>query len=181
MNTEYEVRILNVDTEEIINKLEQLDAEFKGDYFQRRYVYDFIPKVNGKFIRLRTNGNKTTLTIKKIISTEIDGTKELEIEVNDFEKTNLILQELGFKPKGYQENRRRCYLLNDVEIDIDSWPLIPTYLEIEGKNEDEVYDTLRKLGLKDSDITTKDVETIFLDYGINLNTIHDLKLEEDRK
>lgn len=181
MNTEYEVRILNIDQEKIKNKLKELDAQFQWDYLQRRYVYDFVPKVDGKWIRLRTNSKKTTLTIKNLISSKIDGTQELEIEVDDFEKTNLLLQELGFKSKGYQENRRCQYLLDGVEVDIDSWPLIPTYLEIEGKNEAEVYKTLEKLELSKETITTKNVEKIFLDYGINLNKINNLKLEEDRK
>ena len=155
MNTEYEVRILNIDQEKIKNKLKELNAKFQWDCLQRRYVYDFVPKVDGKWIRLRTNEKKTTLTIKNLISAKIDGTKELEIEVDDFEKTNLLLQELGFKPKGYQENRRCQYLLDGVEVDIDLWPLIPAYLEIEGKNEAEVYNTLEKLELFKEKITTK--------------------------
>ena len=148
---------------------------------QRRYVYDFIPKVDGKWIRLRTNGDKTTLTIKNIVSSEIDGTQELEIVVDDFEKTNLILNDLGYQAKGYQENRRVQYVLNDVEIDIDYWPHIPTYMEIEGPSEEVVYDTLNKLGFSKDDCTTRDVEGIYLDYGYNLADIYDLKLEEERK
>ena len=181
MNTEYEVRILEINQENIIEKLNNLNAQFKGDYLQKRYVYDFNPKEKGKWIRLRTNGKSTTLTIKNILSSKIDGTKELEIEVDDFEKTNLILKELGYTPKGYQENRRIQYLLDGVEVDIDIWPLIPTYLEIEGKNEKEVYDTLKKLNIKAKDSTTTDVESVYLNYGYNLNDIYNLKLEEERK
>ncbi len=111
----------------------------------------------------------------------IDGTQELEIEVDDFEKCHLILKELGYEAKGYQENRRCQYLLDDVEIDIDSWPLIPTYLEIEGPSEEVVYQTLEKLGFDKGDIVTKNVQKIYSDYGYDLEKIPDLKLEEERK
>ena len=181
MHTEYEVRILEIDSEEIIKRLEKIGAEFQWDCIQKRYVYDFIPKVDSKWIRLRTNGEKTTLTIKNLVSSEIDGTQELEIEVDNFERTHLILKELGYEPKGYQENRRCQYIYNGVEIDIDSWPLIPTYLEIEGSSELAVYNTLKDLGFDRAAATTRDVEGIYLDYGYNINEIYDLKLEEDRK
>ncbi len=181
MHTEYEVRVLEIDKEKLIKKLEELGATFQWDHIQRRYVYDFIPKIDGKWIRLRTNGEKTTLTIKNLVSSEIDGTQELEIEVDNFERCNLILKELGYEAKGYQENRRCQYLLNGVEIDIDSWPLIPTYVEIEGASEEAVYNALDALGLSDGKFTTRDVEGVYLDYGHNLETIYDLKLEEDRK
>lgn len=181
MHTEYEVRILEIDREQVIKKLEELGAEFQWDRIQRRYVYDFIPKIEGKWIRLRTNGEKSTLTIKNLVSSLIDGTQELEIEVDNFERCHLILKELGYEAKGYQENRRCQYLLNGVEIDIDSWPLIPTYLEIEGASEEIVYHTASLLGFTKEECVTRNVEGIYLDYGFDLNEIYDLKLEEERK
>ena len=66
MNTEYEIRVLEIDKEKLIKKLEELGAEFKGDNEQKRYVYDFNPINENKWIRLRTNGRKTTLTYKKM-------------------------------------------------------------------------------------------------------------------
>lgn len=181
MHTEYEVRVLEINVEEVVEKLKSIGAEFCWDKLQKRYVYDFIPKVDNKWIRLRTNGEKTTLTIKNLVSSEIDGTQELEVVVDNFERCNLILKELGYEAKGYQENRRIQYMINGVEIDIDYWPLIPTYLEIEGRSEEAVYETLKLLGFSESDATTRDVEGIYLDYGHNLNDIYYLKLEEERK
>ncbi len=181
MKTEYEVRILDIDVEDIKKRLEEIKATWEWDLLQRRYVYDFNPKQNGKWIRLRTNGKDTTLTIKDVVSSKIDGTRELEVGVDDFEKTNLILKELGYTPKGYQENRRCQYKYKGIEIDIDYWPRIPTYLEIEGSSEEEVMDIVKLLGFNEDDVTAKDVESIYLDYGINLEEINELKLEEERK
>ena len=181
MHTEYEVRILEIDVDSIKKKLDEVGATFEWDRVQKRYVYDFIPKVDSKWIRLRTNGIKTTLTIKDLVTSKIDGTRELEIEVDDFLNTNKILEELGYTPRNYQENRRIQYKLDGVEIDIDSWPMIPTYLEIEGSSEEEVYKIVEKLGYKLEDTTTRDVEGIYNDYGYDVLEINDLRLEEERK
>ena len=119
---EYEVRVLEIDAEEMKKKLDSLGATLVEDVFQKRYVYDFNPVEPNKWIRLRTNGTTTTLTIKNVESSNIDGTKELEVVVDDFDAANEILGELGYKPRGIQENKRIKYDLNGVEVDIDTWP-----------------------------------------------------------
>ncbi len=116
MHIEYEIRVLEIDKKEIIKKLESLKAKKVFNNLQQRYVYDFKPKEENRWLRLRTNGVKTTLTIKDVSKKSIDGTKELEIIVDDFEKTNMILKELGYIPKGYQENKRLQYNLNGVKL-----------------------------------------------------------------
>ncbi len=181
MHTEYEVRILEIDVEKVIAKLESLCATKEWDCLQKRYVYDFIPKLPNKWIRLRTNGKKTTLTIKNVVTSEIDGTQELEIEVDNFERAHLILKELGYEEKAFQENRRVQYIFNGVEVDIDYWPQIPTYLEIEGPSEEAVYNVVEALGFTKEDCTSLDVDNIYKSYGIDLTKINYLKLEEERK
>ena len=66
MHKEYECTILEIDTK-FISKLENMGAKKIGEYFQKRYVYDFNPINENKWIRLRTNGIKTTLAIKEVI------------------------------------------------------------------------------------------------------------------
>lgn len=181
MNTEYEVRVLEINHDEMIKKLETLNAEFKFQALQQRYVYDLKPKVDNKWIRLRTDGKKTTLTIKDLQAKTIDGTKELEIKVDDFAKTNEILETLGFKNRGFQQNKRTQYMLDGVEIDLDKWPLIPEYMEIEGKNEEEVYKCLDKLKIKKEDIVTLDVASIYDHYGYDGKNLADLNFEMEEK
>ena len=175
MNTEYEIRVLEVDVEKLIKKLDSLGATKVGEWEQKRYVYDFIPKRENQWIRLRTNGKESTLTYKNVEKDTIDGTKELEIVVDDFEKTNEMLEVLGYKSKGYQENNRIRYMLNGVEIDIDSWPKIPTYMEIEGKDEEEVNSTLELLNVDKDKVTALNCEDIYKKiYGINIDEIKNL-------
>lgn len=179
MHIEYEIRILEINHDEMVKKLEELKAEKKFEALQRRYVYDFNPVKETSWIRLRSNGDVSTLTIKDIEDKTVDGTKELEIVVDDFDNTNLILEKLGYKNKGYQENKRTQYILDGVEIDLDKWPLIPEYMEIEGKCEEEVYKTLDKLGISKDKIVTLDVLSIYKKYGFD--SIHDLNFEMEEK
>ena len=181
MKTEYEIRILEIDHDKMVDKLEKLGAKKTMDALQERYIYDVIPKVEHKWIRLRTNGDKTTLTIKNVVNSNIDGTQEMEILIDNFERGHLILKELGYEAKAFQENRRSQYLLNGCEVDIDYWPGIPTYLEIEGPSEDAVYHIVDVLGFKKEDCTSLDVQGIYKSYGIELDKIDNLKLEEERK
>ena len=51
----------------------------------------------------------------------------------------------------YQENKRERYMFDGVECDIDTWPLLDPYLEIEGSSWDKVYETVEKLSLKKED------------------------------
>lgn len=179
MHTEYEVRILEINKEELIEKLNKLGAKKIDEFDYKRRVYNFNPAVDYKWIRLRTDGNKTTLTIKKIEKLSIDGTKEMEIEVSDFEETNNILQELGYKSHTYQENKRIRYVLNDVELDIDTWPYIPTYLEIEGKDEESVKQMMKLLEVEESQVTTLDVQGVFKEfYNIDIAGVSIVKFGE---
>ena len=181
METEYEVRVLDIDVHNLISKLDSLGATKKGEYFQRRYVYDFKPKIEGKWIRLRTNGEVTTLTIKDRYNDQsISGTLELEEKVEDFDKTHLILKELGYEETAYQENKRISYVLDDIELDIDTWPLIPTYLEIEGKSEESVKKYIELLGLQDYEITSEGVTKVYARYNVDLDSYKELKFEEGK-
>lgn len=179
MAKEREVTILNINIKKFTKNLLKHGAIKKDEFLQKRYTYDFNPILPNKWIRLRTNGKKTTLTIKEIKNkAAIDGTMELETVVGDFDVMNDILKELGYSYRNYQENYRIVYLMDNVEISIDSWPLIPTYAEIEGKTSEDVIMALKKLGYALDDATTLDVTSIYNEiYGIDLLKIKELKFE----
>ncbi len=173
---EYEARILEINKEKLEEKLKSLNAKKVADFDYKRLVYDFNPADKGRWIRLRTDGRKTTLTVKEVKSYEIDGTEENEIEVSDFETTNIILNKLGYIAKSYQENKRTRYLLDGVEIDIDTWPYIPTYVEIEGNSKEEVEHIIKKLDLENQKLTSLDVQSVYKEfYNIDLKNMKEVK------
>ena len=176
MKTEYEIRILEINKEKMINILEELGATKTGEYNQRRYVYDVKPKDDNKWIRLRTNGEKTTLTLKKVTKNTIDGTKEIEFEVGSMEAANEFLHQIGFDYRNYQENKRTQYILDGVEVDIDEWPMIPTYMEIEAESEEKVYQILEKIGADKDKVTMLNCNEIYKTiYNIDVQQIKELK------
>ena len=181
MREEIEARLLEVNVDDFISKLESLKAEFKGDWLQIRYCYDFNPVKKNSWIRLRTNGKETTLTIKEIKSDKIDGTKELEIVVSDFFVTDELLNKLGYIARSKQENRRIRYMLDGVEIDIDFWPMIPAYVEFEAEDEESIKKVCKKLNINFNDLVTLDNMSIYKKYGIDLLQLPVIELEEDKK
>ena len=109
------------------------------------------------------------------------GMHEVEVVVSDFEKTTELLHSIRMVEKFYEENKCTKYVLNDVEFCIDEWPLIPTYLEIEGKNWDAVKDATSNLGLNwDNHIKCSTMQ-IYKHYNINENDYSFLTFEKQIK
>ena len=176
MKIEYEARVFIDDVSSLINRFNMLSYEFKYASFQKRYVYDLIPAVKGKWIRLRSDGNTITLTYKEILDKEIAGAQEIEIAVSDFDTTNELLSKMGFSPRSYQENFRIHYTAKGSSFDIDFWPGIQPYLEIESKDSCTVEESFRELGFNASQLITSNVDRIFLDYySIDLDTMSELR------
>ena len=89
-----------------------------------------------------------------------------------------MMELLGYTHKGYQENKRIRYMLDGVEIDIDSWPLIPTYMEIEGKSVEDVEKVLSLLGVQSDKVTALNCEDIYKEvYNIDIDSIKELKFK----
>jgi adenylate cyclase class 2 len=175
MKTEFEVKILGIDVEMIKKKLDSIGAKKHLERNMRRYVYDIKPGDEGSWIRLRDNGERSTITVKEIHNDEIGGTKEIEVQVGDFEMANLLLNRLGFKAKAYQENKRISYRLGRVKIEIDSWPKIPPYVEVEADSEEEVKKTVELLGFDMARTTSIGVTKVYAKYGIDIHKFKELK------
>lgn len=158
---EYELTYIDIDTKKIEDKLISLGAKKIGDFHFKRIVFDFpdfrLDKQSA-WVRLRDEGDKITLTFKQRLGTDLrdkltgdDGMYEKEIVVSNFDDTREILLKIGLIEKMYQENKRTKYLLNNVEFDIDTWPLLDPYLEIEGTKWVDVYKAVEIVGLKKED------------------------------
>ncbi len=186
---EIEIKFLEVDVVFLEQKLHEIGAEKVGDFFYKRILFDFpdyrLDKT-GQYIRLRDEGDKTTLTHKKqknFISHEVT-TKDVvilenEIIVSDFENTRKMLNDIGMIEDQYQENRRTRYVFDGVEIDIDSWPKIPTYLEIEGKTQEKVNEVATLLGFDLNDAVRYSAGAIYdRHYGIKMHEYSKVTFEE---
>ena len=172
---EYEGKILAVDVAVLSETILSAGGTQVGDYNFRRYVFDVMPAKKGTWIRLRTNGETTTLTVKEIKNQEIDGTSEWEVEVSDFDKTFTILKMSGHSPKGYQENRRIEFSLDGAMLSIDFWPKLEPYMEIEAKDKSSVESLAVKLGFNPEELIGDNTIELYSKIGINLDEVEDLR------
>lgn len=102
-----------------------------------------------KWVGLKKTNEKVTLATKHILSdndTSLQQMLETEIEVSSFEAINELLIQFGFYFKSYQEKTRISCKLLGQKMDIDSWPGILPYMEIEGESESDIVNILEKLG-----------------------------------
>ena len=178
MKSEIECRVLDVDVKGIIKNLKENNARFVGDWLQVRNCYDFNPVRENSWIRLRTNGKETTLTIKEIQGDKVGDTKESEIVVSDFNTADEILNKLGYHARSKQMNRRIRYILEGVEVDIDFWPQIPAYVEFEAEREDDIYSVCEKLGIEKSRLVAYGVEDVYRHYGLTIKNMPVMELEK---
>jgi adenylate cyclase class 2 len=172
---EHEAKILDIDPDTIERHILDKGGHKLGERFMRRYVYDITPGVDGKWIRLRDNGNRTTLAVKEITSDAIDGTHEVEVSVDDFTATNSLLEVMGFSAKSYQETKRVSFTLDGAQLELDTWPRIPPYLEIEAATKADVIRVAELLGYTEADLTGENTIKIYARHGIDLNTIRELR------
>lgn len=154
----------------------------------KKIIYDkkFIEvlktlKVNpNKWIRLREYNGVCELTVKHILEKErtaIQNVVETEVIVSSFSETNLILESLGFSHRGYQEKKRYKYQYKDAEVDIDIWPKLQPYLEIEYESENILNEILLELGYSRNDIVSVNTETLYKKIGIDIKSVKELKFD----
>ena len=148
MKNEFEAKFLNIDVLNIRAKLEGVGATLiHSSRLMKRQT--FHPKIDADKLwgRVRDEGDKITLTIKKIEdSSNIKGTFEAEVIVDSFTNAGKILEAVGFSLTSYQENKRERWQYQSVEITIDEWPGLKPFLEIEAPSEDVVENFVKTLG-----------------------------------
>lgn len=167
MQSEIEVKFLDVDIDEVRERLESIGATLEHPMrdMRRALIEESHHAADNSFIRIRDEGDKTTLTFKRRTKsdkeTTIDSTHELETTVGDFETAVNIFAEAGWKYITYQESRRETWHYGDVEIVIDEWPWIKPYIEIEGPSEDALRRVAAELGFDWNDAVFGSVDVIY--------------------
>lgn len=165
MQTEIEAKFLNVNFDEIREKLTELGAVCEQPMrLMRRTIVepDFIKeRGENSLLRLRDEGDKVTLTWKEFRDQSLTGAYERMVTVSDFDEMVEILKAAGLNYRSYQESRRETWTLGDVEIVLDEWPWINPYIEIEGPTEASVKETAEKLGFSWKDAVFGSADVIY--------------------
>ncbi|MET9529877.1 CYTH domain-containing protein [Streptomyces sp. NPDC006649] len=160
---EYEAKFLEIDVDALRDHLRAAGAERAfGKTMFTRLIFENDAVQGEQWLRLRDEGGKTTLTLKQVTdATHINGTTEIEVEVNDLERTAELLAALGLRQVRYQQNYREEWQLDGVTYDFDTWPDLPTFLEIESTSEEAVRNAVGSLGLDYTDARFGSIDLIY--------------------
>ncbi len=176
MKIEYEATFINVDKEKIRKKLKEVGAKLvKPEFLQKRVVFN-LPKgyeIKGGWLRIRDEGDRITMSLKIVDGNKIENQREICLEVDDFQKTELLLTTIGCERKAYQENKREIWTLENVEITINEWPFLEPFVEIEGDSESVVKKTAEKLEFSYKEALFCAVDTLYnKKYGVSFSIIN---------
>jgi adenylate cyclase class 2 len=148
---EIEVKFANVDHDVLRHKLTAVGAKLEQPMRLMRRVVIRTPAMEADhaFLRVRDEGDKVTMTYKQTLVKSIDGTREIEIVVDNFKCARELLQALfgaDATENSYQETKRETWRLDEAEIVLDVWPWLNPYIEIEAPTTTAVKRAADKLG-----------------------------------
>lgn len=173
---EIEVKVLDIDKESLVKKLNDINATLVKKEFQNNYMFDYPDNrffSKGGYVRIRKSisildkKEKIVLTFKELISKDkFKVSKEIEFKADDFDSAKNFLEALGLKLFRVDEKFRQSYKLDEGLIEIDTWAGVPTYFEAEAENEEKVEILLNKLGYNLSQSTSMTLAEIMKHYNI---------------
>ena len=167
MKPEIEAKFLNTNHDALRAKLIEIGATRERPMrLMRRKVFDFpdfrLDKQKNAWVRVRDEGDKITMGYKQLNDRSLEGTHEVSVEVDDFDTACAFLESVGMEVKAYQETKRESWRLGAVEIELDEWPWIRPFAEIEGPDEASLRHVAARLGLDWRDVRHGSVEVAYL-------------------
>lgn len=174
MAQEMETKVLDIDAEVICNTLAHLgakkvlDTRFTVDWFRPTGVRE------GKdpwFLRIRTNSegqSEATWKARSELQGMIRKHKEINFMIADPVKLADLFQELGLESYAHQEKNRKSFTYRDWRFDVDQYPGMPPFLEIEGTSEAHIREAMDLLSIANNRTWNEGERTLIQDiYGLN--------------
>ncbi len=156
MAQEIEAKVLDIDIADVERKLTALGAQKVGEQFFKSTTFDypgFPLDKDSSWVRMRDDGKAVAIAYKKRLGVSGEkaamndsGMEEVEVTVGDFALMTQLLLKIGMIEKFVQEKKRRTWQLGDVTFDIDEWPRLNPYIEIEAPTWEQVDQAIVGLG-----------------------------------
>lgn len=171
---EIEVKFFDINLSNIRQKLVKIGGVLKTpERLMKRVVFggEANPEMMCTYGRVRDEGSVITMSAKYSAKNgDITSQKEAQVTVSDFDAAVSVLKSFGLKPTNYQESRRETWQLGDgTLVELETWPDLPGYIEIEGDSIAAIKDAAAKLGLDWSTHTTDSTDKLYASY-LNLDT-----------
>ena len=174
MAYEVETKVLNIDAAAFQERMRVLGVP---EVLRTRLTVDwFRPKGDKEgqtpwYLRIRTNSQGVSEVTWKGQS-EILGAarkhREINVKVADSISMASLFEVLGLEQYAHQEKDRISWTYQDWKFELDQYPGMPPYLEIEGRDEAHIQEALSLVGLK-SHATSSEGERVLISkiYGLN--------------
>lgn len=171
LKPEIEATFINIDKDQLRAQLKGLCAKLlQPELLMRRTIFDID---DYSFVRVRDEGNRITMSYKHLDAVSLSGMKEICLNVNNYDEAIAFVKACGLKIKAVQETLREEWELDGVELDIDTWPWPPPYVEIEGPNEAAVKSVAAKLDFDMADALYGSVDEVYkIYYDVTRNDIN---------
>ncbi|MBU1446608.1 CYTH domain-containing protein [Patescibacteria group bacterium] len=170
---EIEVKILEIDPEEVDRKLIGLGAQkvfdgiLKVKYFD---TSDSAMRAKGDLVRVRQFGDERVEVCYKTNKRIEDGFKvcdEYSLEAKKFEDAIELFRGLGLQITCEYEKKRVVYKLKNEELDaeivIDIYPTLPPFIEIETFDPGCVDKIVSDLGLENHERSAESINGLLRD------------------
>lgn len=175
---ELEVRIIDIDIDNIRKKLFDLNTELVKKENQINNIYDYPKRTllnNKGYARIRSvedslnNEKRIYMTVKKLVSQEkYKIMDEFETLIDDEIQGKKIFEALGLELIESIQKYRESYKFKNslIEIDINDKSFCPfPYIEIESHDENEIEEIVHLLGYTMKDTTSSTIYEILNNKG----------------
>lgn len=167
---EHEIKVLDIDIDKVSKKLEEMKAE--KVYEDDRIITTFDTEdrqmaKQDKLIRI-TEEEKVKVTMH-INNSNPETKKAIKYKVSRKKEQQDFLLQLGFKPIAKVKAYRKSYELGNIDFDMDKFPAIPAFLEIDVENlsKEQISKLLQQLELINNKVVIMGTEQIHELYGID--------------
>ena len=179
MQIEYEAVFTDIDKDAFRETLKASGAQLeRAEYLMTRSAFH-LPNTSVQgaakrgWARVRDEGNKITMSVKVIDGEGIESQKEACVTIDTYDQGMALLTAMGCTEKAHQETKRELWMLEGVEITIDTWPFLEPFVEVEGKSEAAVREVAQKLGFDWVEAKFCAVDTLFSEkYDISQDQIN---------
>ncbi len=124
----------------------------------------------GAYLRIRQEGSKFELIFKQKTSGTNSVKSEIEISIpileSEWETVAAMLLNMGLHKIVVQEKKRVSYIYPPYRYDIDTWPGVPTYLEVEAPTPEGVLHAIALLGFTREEAVALTAAEVFELYNI---------------
>ena len=157
---EIETTVLDIKKDAIEERMKELGAE---ETLRTRFVVDWFHPIGTKegedlwFLRIRTTSDgRSTITWKGKSTVEggARSHREINLSIGNSAEFGEFFEVIGLERYAHQEKDRISWRYKDWAFDLDEYPGMPPYIEVEGTSAEHVQEGIRLLGLEGNRTST---------------------------